>query len=299
MGGGRCRDPARRPHAVRRSPAARARPRRRHGSPGRGGARRQRRPPSPAPSRCGATSGCRSPTTSATWSTCSAATPGSASGGAATRSGGSTGCSTPVRSTSTTSAGPPPSGTTSATRPAPPATPRSGSPATPTSCHPMSPGARSTGSRPAPSPGLPARRIAGVDAAGLRVAITDPQSTIRHVDLWVDPDTGVTLVRGGVRRLVPAGGDHHVHDVLRCRSERDRDAVPAGARRPSLQRPGRRHRRRGRPVRPRAHAVVGGGAPALGGDLGRGVRRGADPPARRAPALPRGRRARRAARPLR
>ncbi|HEX4473416.1 MAG TPA: hypothetical protein VH085_15715 [Nocardioides sp.] len=40
---------------------------------------------------------------------------------------------------------------------------------------------------------LPARRIAGVDAAGLRVAITDPQSTIRHVDLWVDPDTGVTL----------------------------------------------------------------------------------------------------------
>jgi hypothetical protein len=40
---------------------------------------------------------------------------------------------------------------------------------------------------------LPARRVAGVDAAGLRVQITDPRSTIRHVDLWVDPATGVTL----------------------------------------------------------------------------------------------------------
>jgi hypothetical protein len=40
---------------------------------------------------------------------------------------------------------------------------------------------------------LPARRVAGVDAAGLRVAITDLRSTIRHVDLWVDPATGVTI----------------------------------------------------------------------------------------------------------
>jgi hypothetical protein len=35
--------------------------------------------------------------------------------------------------------------------------------------------------------------MAGVDAAGLRVRIADPRSTIRHVDLWVDPATGVTL----------------------------------------------------------------------------------------------------------
>ena len=40
---------------------------------------------------------------------------------------------------------------------------------------------------------LPARRIAGVDVAGLRVPITDPGSSLRHVDLWVDPETGVTL----------------------------------------------------------------------------------------------------------
>ncbi|HEX3929938.1 MAG TPA: hypothetical protein VHW64_04500 [Nocardioides sp.] len=40
---------------------------------------------------------------------------------------------------------------------------------------------------------LPARRIAGVDAAGLRVPVTGVQSSLRHVDLWVDPATGVTL----------------------------------------------------------------------------------------------------------
>lgn len=40
---------------------------------------------------------------------------------------------------------------------------------------------------------LSPRRVAGVDAAGLRVRITDPRSTIDHVDLWVDPATGVTL----------------------------------------------------------------------------------------------------------
>lgn len=40
---------------------------------------------------------------------------------------------------------------------------------------------------------LSPRRIAGVDATGLRVDITDPRSTLRRVDLWVDPANGVTL----------------------------------------------------------------------------------------------------------
>jgi hypothetical protein len=40
---------------------------------------------------------------------------------------------------------------------------------------------------------LSPRRVAGVDAAGLRVEIDDPRSTLRHVDLWVDPETGVAL----------------------------------------------------------------------------------------------------------
>jgi hypothetical protein len=37
------------------------------------------------------------------------------------------------------------------------------------------------------------RRIAGVDAAGLRIDIRDERSTLRRVDLWVDPASGVTL----------------------------------------------------------------------------------------------------------
>ena len=40
---------------------------------------------------------------------------------------------------------------------------------------------------------LAPRRIAGVDAAGLRIAISGPASSISHVDAWVDPATGVAL----------------------------------------------------------------------------------------------------------
>lgn len=43
---------------------------------------------------------------------------------------------------------------------------------------------------------LPARRVAGVDAAGLRLLPTgaDRGSTIAHVDVWADPATGVALL---------------------------------------------------------------------------------------------------------
>jgi hypothetical protein len=40
---------------------------------------------------------------------------------------------------------------------------------------------------------LPARRVAGRDAPGLRLKPTDPQTTITHLDVWADPDTGVPL----------------------------------------------------------------------------------------------------------
>jgi len=40
---------------------------------------------------------------------------------------------------------------------------------------------------------LSPRRVAGVDAAGLRVGVSDPRSSIRHVDMWVDPETGSAL----------------------------------------------------------------------------------------------------------
>jgi hypothetical protein len=39
----------------------------------------------------------------------------------------------------------------------------------------------------------PARRVAGVDAAGLRVVPADPHTTIGRVDVWADPRTGLPL----------------------------------------------------------------------------------------------------------
>jgi hypothetical protein len=40
---------------------------------------------------------------------------------------------------------------------------------------------------------LPARRVAGLDAAGLRLVPRDPTTTVRQVDLWADPETGLVL----------------------------------------------------------------------------------------------------------
>ena len=40
---------------------------------------------------------------------------------------------------------------------------------------------------------LPAKRVAGIDAAGLRVTPSDPQTAIGQVDIWADPDTGLPL----------------------------------------------------------------------------------------------------------
>ncbi|HEY4019638.1 MAG TPA: hypothetical protein VGM75_13170, partial [Pseudonocardiaceae bacterium] len=41
--------------------------------------------------------------------------------------------------------------------------------------------------------GLPARHIAGVDAAGLRLRPTDPNTRIGQVDIWADPNTGLPV----------------------------------------------------------------------------------------------------------
>lgn len=40
---------------------------------------------------------------------------------------------------------------------------------------------------------LPARRVAGRPAAGLRLTPADPATTIGHVDVWADPDTGLPV----------------------------------------------------------------------------------------------------------
>jgi hypothetical protein len=47
------------------------------------------------------------------------------------------------------------------------------------------------GDRVDPLPG--ARLVAGVSAQGLRVAPGDPRSTIGHVDVWVDPGSGIPV----------------------------------------------------------------------------------------------------------
>ncbi len=40
---------------------------------------------------------------------------------------------------------------------------------------------------------IPAQRIAGIAAAGLRLRPTDPDTTVGHVDIWADPVSGVPL----------------------------------------------------------------------------------------------------------
>jgi hypothetical protein len=51
---------------------------------------------------------------------------------------------------------------------------------------------------------LAARRVAGIDAAGARLVPGDPATTIGHIDLWVDPGSGLPVevdvyARGGAR----------------------------------------------------------------------------------------------------
>lgn len=46
---------------------------------------------------------------------------------------------------------------------------------------------------PAEASRLPAARVAGQNAAGLRIVPADPVSTIGHVDVWADPATGLPL----------------------------------------------------------------------------------------------------------
>jgi hypothetical protein len=44
-----------------------------------------------------------------------------------------------------------------------------------------------------PATELPSRRVAGVDAAGVRVTVRDPGTTVGALDVWADPATGVPV----------------------------------------------------------------------------------------------------------
>jgi hypothetical protein len=69
---------------------------------------------------------------------------------------------------------------------------------------------------------LPARRIAGIAAAGLRVTPADPDTTIGAIDVWADPDTGLALevdVAGAVTtRFLDVSADPPGDDVLQPRA---------------------------------------------------------------------------------
>ncbi len=136
---------------------------------------------------------------------------------------------------------------------------------------------------------LSPRRIAGVDATGLRVDITDPRSTLRRVDLWVDPANGVTLaadVYGDVAQ--PALTTAFTTYSGRCSGRRGH-SVPTQPRRAGLPGPRPRHRRCRGPVRPRRRARHRGRDAAHVGAVRRCVRRGADAVARGPAATARGR----------
>lgn len=58
-----------------------------------------------------------------------------------------------------------------------------------------------------PVTSLPPMRIAGIDAAGLRIRPTDPATTVAQVDIWADPDNGLPLqvqitARGGTKPIL-------------------------------------------------------------------------------------------------
>lgn len=55
-----------------------------------------------------------------------------------------------------------------------------------------------------PVSGLPARRVAGVDAAGFRVTVADPRTTVGALDVWADPVDGLP-VAVEVRTKGPTG----------------------------------------------------------------------------------------------
>lgn len=82
---------------------------------------------------------------------------------------------------------------------------------------------------------LPTRRIAGRTAAGLRLAPTDPDTTVGRVDVWADPATGLPLRVEVGARGEPAGTVALLATELREVTERSPDptelvpTVPPGA----------------------------------------------------------------------
>jgi hypothetical protein len=69
---------------------------------------------------------------------------------------------------------------------------------------------------------LPARRVAGVAAAGVRLAPADPETSVGRIDVWADPDTGLPV-------RVEVAGRGAVEPVFTSRFLQLRQATPAAA----------------------------------------------------------------------
>jgi hypothetical protein len=82
---------------------------------------------------------------------------------------------------------------------------------------------------------LPARRVAGVAAAGLRITPADATTTVRHVDVWADPVSGLPVEL----RITARGSDRDVLSArfldLRQRRPDDSALAVAAADRPSIR----------------------------------------------------------------
>lgn len=50
---------------------------------------------------------------------------------------------------------------------------------------------------------LPARRVAGLDAAGVRVEVADPDTTVAALEIWADPATGLPVAVDVIRAARP------------------------------------------------------------------------------------------------
>jgi outer membrane lipoprotein-sorting protein len=57
--------------------------------------------------------------------------------------------------------------------------------------------------QPEETSALPARRVAGIDAAGIRIAPRAPSTTLERVDVWADPGSGLPLRVEVTARTVP------------------------------------------------------------------------------------------------
>lgn len=85
---------------------------------------------------------------------------------------------------------------------------------------------------PAEASRLPSARIAGHSAAGLRIVPADPVSTISHIDVWADPNTGLPLkVRAVGRGSASSAISASFLDVQLGTPPAERTAfsIPAGA----------------------------------------------------------------------